>query len=349
VRNTGRIKIILVGYGSQGSRIAEAISAQPDFKLLGIGLKEPDLSARTASRRRYPIYAMSGEDVDRFREARILVQGSLSKVLPDADVVVDATPGGVGKKNKQDIYSKYNAKCIFQAGEPLKVADVQAFMSTVNYEDATKSDSVRIPSPVTVSLMRTLKPLDDEFVVKQAACTLIQSGPEPTSGHSGHVEALTLDRPYGEQTVLHEELQRMFSKNLLFTSLTVPSVPLGVQAVAVDLERKVSAEQVINLLSKTQRVILIKRGVKLNSPKAVYEYVRRISRASIGVYELCVWHEHVETAGDRLKLVQAFDPHCVQTPEIMDAIRALASEMEMQESFDLTNKALRLLTPGIYS
>jgi len=56
VRNVNRIECLLVGYGSQGTRIAEAISAQPDFQLVGIGLKEPDIFARMAFKRGYPIY-----------------------------------------------------------------------------------------------------------------------------------------------------------------------------------------------------------------------------------------------------------------------------------------------------
>jgi hypothetical protein len=101
-------------------------------------------------------------------------------------------------------------------------------------------------------------------------------------------------------------------------------------------------------LSRIQRIILITSGTKLNSPNAVLEYVQRTARPSTGLYEVCVWLEHVEATGDRLKLVQAFDPHCVQTPEIMDAIRALASKEDMQESFSRTDKALKVLSPGIY-
>jgi glyceraldehyde-3-phosphate dehydrogenase/erythrose-4-phosphate dehydrogenase len=44
------IKCLLVGYGSQGTRIAEALSLQPDFRLLGIGLKVPDVFAHMAFR-----------------------------------------------------------------------------------------------------------------------------------------------------------------------------------------------------------------------------------------------------------------------------------------------------------
>lgn len=50
-----KTKIVLVGYGSQGTRIAEAISAQPDFQLIGICLKEPDVFAHMASRKGYSI------------------------------------------------------------------------------------------------------------------------------------------------------------------------------------------------------------------------------------------------------------------------------------------------------
>jgi len=174
-----KTKIVLVGYGSQGTRIAEAISAQPDFHLVSIGLKEPDVFAHIALRKGYSIYVTSNEDVNKFKESKVDVQGTLSEVLPLIDVVVDATPSGIGKKNKEDFYSKYSVKSVFQAGEAFDVADIPAFMSTINYDDAKKLNSVRIPSPFAVSLMRTLKPLDVEFGVKRVMCTFIRPGSEP--------------------------------------------------------------------------------------------------------------------------------------------------------------------------
>lgn len=343
-----KTKIVLVGYGSQGTRIAEAISAQPDFQLIGICLKEPDVFAHMASRKGYSIYVTNNEDIGKFKESKIDVKGTLPEVLPRTEVVVDATPRGVGKKNKEKFYSKYDVKSVFQAGEAFDVADIQAFMSIVNYNDARRSNSVRIPLPLTASLMRTLKPLDEKFHVKSVTCTFIRPGSEPMKGYSGPVDTIVLDRPSILQSILQNEMQKLFPKNVLFTSMSIPSILLAIAVVVVDLKRKVSAEQVIGLLSSIPRTILVKNSMKLHSTDAIFEYIRRAVRPSADIYELCIWYEHVEVTEHRLKIVQAFDPHSIQIPEVIDAIRALTSREEMQESFEQTNKALNILCPGIY-
>lgn len=344
----GKIKIILVGYGSQGTRIAEAVSVQPDIELVGIGLKEPDIFAHMAFRKGFQIYAMTKEDVHKFEEAKIDVQGTLFDVLPEIDVAVDATPPGIGKKNKEEFYSKYNIKSIFQAGEIFEVADIKAFLSTVNYDYAKKVDTVRIPSPFAVSLARTLRPLDLQFGIKQATCTLIRPGSEPMRGHSGPVDTIIPDRPYVVQRILHEEMRHLFSKDIIFTSLAVPSILLAVHVMTIELERKTSEENVTDLLCTIPRTILVRSSMGLHSTDTIFEYMRRVVRPSGDIYELCTWHEHVEVTNCRLKLVQAFDPHCVQTPEIIDAIRALTGKVKMAESLNRTNKALGVLSPGIY-
>gem|GEM_PF-2916181 len=196
--------------------------------------------------------------------------------------------------------------------------------------------------------MRTLKPLDVEFGVKRVMCTLIRPGSEPMRDHYGPVDTMVLDKPDVAQSVLRDEMRQMFRKDVTFASIAVPSILLAVEVVVVDLERNASAQQVIDLLFGIPRIILVKSSMRLHSIDAIFEYIRRVARPSADVYELCVWYEHVKVSEHRLKLVQAFDPHCVQTPEIIDAIRALAGREEMQESFNRTNKALKLLSPGIY-
>jgi glyceraldehyde-3-phosphate dehydrogenase (NAD(P)) len=343
-----KIQILLIGYGSQGTRIAEAVIAQPDIQLVGIGLKEPDIFAHMAFRRGFQIYAMSREDIHKFKEAKIVVQGLLSDVLSGVDVAVDATPAGIGKENKEEFYSKQNVKSIFQAGEAFEVADIKAFLSSVNYDDARKADSVRIPSPSAISLTRTLRPLDLKLGIKHVACTLIRPGSEPMRGHYGPVDTVIPDRPYSAQNILREEMQYMFPKGIIFTSVAVPSILLAVEVVVIDLEHDASEEKVIDLLSKIPRTILIRSSMGLHSTDTVFEYVRRVVRPFADIYELCIWREHVEVTGRRLKLVQAFDPHCVQTPEIIDAIRALTGKVKKAESLNRTDKALKILSPGVY-
>lgn len=343
-----KIKIMLVGYGSQGTRIAEAVSAQTDIQLVGIGLKEPDVFAYMAYRKGFKVYAMSKEDARGFEKAKIVVHGFLSDELSKVDVVVDATPSGIGRENKEKFYSKYYVKSIFQAGEAFDVADIKAFLSSVNYDNAKEVNSVRIPSPFAVSLTRILRPLDLEFGIKRVACTLIRPGAEPMKGRYGPVDTIIPDIPYVAQNVLYEEMQQLFPKDITFISLAVPSILLAVQVVIIDLEQKVSREKVIDFLSTIPRTILIRSSIGLHSTDAVFEYMRRVVRPSSDIYELCTWLEHIEVRNRRLKLVQTFDPHCIQTPEIIDAIRALTGKVEKAESFNRTDKALKILSPGIY-
>ncbi len=343
-----KIKIVLVGYGSQGTRIAEAVSAQPDIELVGVGFKEPDIFARMAFRKGFRIYVTHHEDVEKFEAAKIDVQGLLADVLPQIDVAVDATPSGVGKKNKEEFYSKYNVKSIFQTGEPLGVADIQAFMSTINYDEARKADSVRIPSPFAVALTRTLQPLDVQFGIKNATSTLIRPGSEPMRGQHGPVDTMTPTEPYGTSRKLRDEIGQIFPKSLMFTSIAVPSILLAIQVVVLDLEQKASSKNVIDLLCSIPRSILVRGNMGLHSTDTIFEYIRRVVRPSADVYEVCTWYDHLQVTDYRLKLVQAFDPHCVQTPEIIDSIRALTGKEEMEESFKRTNKSLRILSPDIY-
>jgi len=343
-----KINVGLVGYGSQGTRIASAVSAQKDMELVGIGLREPDISAHMAFRKGFPIYLVDSNRVEGFERTGINVQGSISDLLSRVDIVIDVTPSGVGKENKEKFYSRYNVKSVFQAGEPLEVADIQAFMSIINYDEARKASSVRIPSPITVSLTRTLKPLDVKFGINHVICTLIRPGTEPMRGYQGPVDTIIPDKPYVAYKSFRNEMQQMFPKDIIFTSLMVPSMLLAVEVIVVDLERRASTENVIDLLCRVPRSIVVRSDMGLHSTDAIFEYIRRVARPSADIYEVCVWHELAEAINDRLKLVQAFDPHCVQIPEVIDAVRALANITTREKSSKLTDKALKMLRSGIY-
>lgn len=341
-----KINVALVGYGSQGRRIAEAVFRQPDMRFLGLGLKEPDLSARMAFKKGFPIYAMSSEDEAKFKQAKIEVHGLLPKVLSRVDVVIDATPTGIGKKNKE-LYSKHGVKTIFQAGEKFDIADIPVFVCQSMYKAVNGAKSVRIPSPYTVSLFRTLDPMNTNFGIKNTNCTFIMPGAEPMLGQTDPVDTIIPDKPLLLQSIKNELMQIM-PKPLMLSSFRVPSIFLGVGCMFVRLGRKFSLDDVINTLSKIPRIIIVKGDYGLNATDSILEYIRRISRSFADVYEVCVWHEQIEATENTLKLVQAFDPHCVQTPEIIDAVRALAGKEGMEESFKQTNKTLGILSPGVY-
>ena len=102
-----KVNVGLVGYGSQGTRIASAVSAQEDMELVGVCVKEPDVSALMAFRKGFPIYLVDSNYAGVFKKTGINVEGAISDHLSKVDVVVDVTPSGVGKRNKEEFYSRY--------------------------------------------------------------------------------------------------------------------------------------------------------------------------------------------------------------------------------------------------
>lgn len=137
-----KIPIAIVGFGSQGRRTTQAISQQDDMEIIGVALSQPDLSAHLAFQIGYPIFSMDLQDRAVFKKAGILCEGAIKALLPKVKAVVDCTPAGVGKQNKDRLYQKYDVKVVFQAGEDPAIANIPAFFSQINFEKARKGKNL---------------------------------------------------------------------------------------------------------------------------------------------------------------------------------------------------------------
>ncbi len=341
-----RINIGLFGYGSQGRRIAEGLSLQPDMQLVGVCLKEPDLSAHMAFRKDLPIYAVSSQDAGRFNDSQIKVRGLVQDILSRLDVVVDATPSGQGEKNKEMVYAPHGLKVVFQAGEPLDIADVPVFVSHTRHERLKGASFVRIPSPQTVALLRAAQPLRANFGIRNIACTLVMPGAEPMHGHLGPVDTIIPEK-LGTLRLLEEEIRSVIPEKVVLFSFTVPSSLLGTASMAIQLDSNASRRDIVESLQEAPRAMLVSSDKGLSSTDAIFEYVRRVRRSSGDIYEVCIWHESVGVTDRMVRLDLAFDPHSVQTPEAIDAARVLGGKETLEESFRETNTSLGTLS-GIH-
>jgi len=111
-----KVKVGVNGYGVIGKRVADAVSLQSDMKLVGISDVASDYRVQVAVKKGYPIYASVEEAAPEMRKAGIKIAGTLSDLLKEVDVVVDATPKGIGAKNKA-LYEGAGVKATFQGGE----------------------------------------------------------------------------------------------------------------------------------------------------------------------------------------------------------------------------------------
>jgi hypothetical protein len=110
------IKVAINGYGTIGKRVADAVTARPDKIVLGVSKAKPSPEAFVAKSRGYPLYIADISKKAAFEKASLPVAGSVEEMLKVADIVVDATLGGVGAKNKPE-YESLGIKAIWQGGE----------------------------------------------------------------------------------------------------------------------------------------------------------------------------------------------------------------------------------------
>ncbi|MFW5983700.1 MAG: type II glyceraldehyde-3-phosphate dehydrogenase, partial [Halobacteria archaeon] len=148
------VDVAVNGYGTIGKRVADAVALQDDMGVVGVAKTKPNFEARNAVENGYPLYAAVEERADEFADAGIDIAGGVDDMLESADVVVDATPSGVGAQNAS-MYDDYDVKAIFQGGEDDDVAE-RSFNSSANYDNCVDASSVRVVSCNTTGLLRVL-------------------------------------------------------------------------------------------------------------------------------------------------------------------------------------------------
>ena len=94
-----QVRVAVNGYGVIGKRIADAVRAQDDMQLVGIADVVSDYRVKTALALEIPVFASLADKANEMRDAGLPIAGTLDDLLKRLDVIVDATPAGIGAKN----------------------------------------------------------------------------------------------------------------------------------------------------------------------------------------------------------------------------------------------------------
>jgi len=334
------VKVAINGFGTIGKRVAEAVLKQDDMELVGVTKTRPDYLAMIASK--LGLLYVPEDRVEKFEKAGIEAQGTLKELLEKADVVVDATPGGVGKEYKP-LYEKAGVRAIFQGGEKHEVAGF-SFSTLCNYEDAEGKQFVRVVSCNTTGLLRLLCTLRQNFKIKSVRATIVRRGADPHETKRGPIDAIvpnpvTLPSHHGVdvKTVLPD-------LDIQTTAVVVPTTLMHTHVLNIKLESGVTRDDVLAVLEKAPRILVIPSelsGVK--DTAKIVELARDAGRKRHDLYELAVYEESVAVEGDELFLMQAVHQESIVTPENVDAVRAMFGLASKEESLNKTDESLGLV------
>ena len=336
------IKVAVNGYGTIGKRVADAVAAQPDMEIIGVSKTRPGAEAFVALERGYPLYIADISKKEAFEKAGIPVAGSVEEMVQKADIVVDATPGGVGVSNKE-LYAKYQKKAIWQGGEDHEVAGF-SFNSSCNYAEALGRDTARVVSCNTTGLCRIINLIDTAFGVKKVRATMVRRGGDPGDIKRGPIDAIALN-PVTIPSHHGPDVQSVLPHIKIVTSaMIVPTTLMHMHFLNMELEKEATKEEVIELIKSHSRLGLITKATGITSTAQLKELTTDMLRPRGDLWENGIFQDSVSVQdGTDLYLFQAIHQEADVVVETVDCIRAMIGEVKTAaESIAITNKAVGL-------
>jgi glyceraldehyde-3-phosphate dehydrogenase (NAD(P)) len=340
-----KARVAVVGYGVIGQRLADGVAAQQDMELVGVVDVAPTLAIRALHEigMPYRVYVVAEEQKAAFAAAGIPVSGTLDELLGEVDIVLDASPGGVGRKNKE-IYQARGVKAVFQGGEKNDIVEV-FFHGYANYEKGIGKDYLKLTSCNTTGLIRAVDCLDRAVGVERVIVTIVRRVADPGDTHRGLVDVAQVEPVPNHQAVdLMTIMPHVEATGLL---VHVPTTHGHIINVIATTKSDVSGERALELFAAHPRIRTVKIADGFNSNAALFRYARDLGHKRADMYDIAVFEETIATSRRELMFAINIPQEAVVIPESVDAIRAaLALQTDRLEAVGLTNKYLGLGQPA---
>ena len=331
------INVAVNGYGTIGKRVADAIVQQPDMKLIGVSKTRPNHEAITAVEKKYPLYVVK-ESKKSFLKAGIKIEGTVKEMLDGADIVVDATPSGVGIKN-YELYKKLGIPTIVQGGES-KDAVESSFNARANFESSIGKNLVRVVSCNSTGLARLLTPIEEVYGIEQVRATLVRRGADPGQPGGGPINDVILDPVHLPSHHGPDVKSVLPGINIDTLALKVPTTLMHIHVVNITLKGDAEKAGMCELLSGESRIHMVAAGEGIKGIAGLKELALDLGRPRGDLWENCVWEESVSVDSKEMYLFQAIHQEADVVPENIDAIRAMVKECGREESMELTDRTM---------
>ncbi len=333
--------IAVIGYGVIGKRVADAINAQDDMKLVGICDVISDWRMQNAVRKGYNIYYATLEAEKTMKDAGISIKGGMTELLSKVDLVVDCTPKNIAAKNVE-IYKNKGIKFIVQGGEKHETTG-HSFSAEANYKSALNLDSTRVVSCNTTSILRTLGALKRAGLLEYARGTLLRRATDPWESHLGGI----MNTMVPERDIPSHQGPDAQSVdpdlNVITSAIKVPETLSHMHYWNVKLKKQTTKEEVLNAFRKSSRIKLIHYDQGLVSNNTIKEMFLDMGRPWGDMYEVALWEDMLKVVGDELFYAYVVDNQAIVIPETIDAIRALTGiETDPAKSISKTNESLAI-------
>ena len=338
----GKPRVGVVGYGVIGQRLADGVALQGDMELVGVVDVAPTLSTRALCEAGMPydLYVVEAGQKAAFDEVGIPVTGTMDELLGKVDIVLDSSPGGVGRKNKE-LYQAKGVKAVFQGGEKNDIVDV-FFHGYANYEKGVGKDYLKLTSCNTTGLIRAVDCLDREVGVERVIVTIVRRVADPGDTHRGLVDVAQVEPVPNHQAARPHDHHAAHRGHRPARARAHHARPHHQRD-----RHDQGATSARSGRSSSSRRTRASGNVKIadgfNSNSALFRYARDLGNKRADMYDIAVFDETIAKSGREFMFAINIPQESVVIPETMDAVRAaLSMQTDRLEAVGLTNQYLGL-------
>jgi len=325
------MKVAVNGFGTIGKRVAEAVSKHPKLKLVGVGKYTPDQDARLANEYNFNLFVPK-EAIGNFTAKGIKVSGSVDEMIDGADLIVDASSDGKGVANKS-IYITKNKPAIFQGGEEENIAEL-SFNARSNFDQAKGKRFIRVVSCNTTGYCRLIKPLMENYKIKNINAFLIRRGADLNDSKGSALNSVE----WKAHSHHADDVKRVIDVPMSSIAFKIPHTHSHINSMSILFEDGMpKKDDILEIYSKEGRIAVLKSA---STSSQLVEAARDLGLPRTDTFVVSLLANTVEINAGGLFLSFSVPQESIVVPENLDAIVAQSGLMGKEESMRMTDEIL---------
>ena len=333
-------KVFVNGYGSIGSRIIQFIKDDPEIEVIGVGKYSPDSKVNEAIERGFKVYVPE-KNQNAFSD--FTIAGNIESALDQSDLVIDASPGGQGFKNKKLFYEPRDILSIYQGGETIEGENAVSnilFNSKVNYADAIGKKHVMQGSCNVTGMGRILEPLRNTFgnSIKRFDVTLIRRWADLEQTNETVIDTIELT-----QSPHHgEDVKSYFGRDapLFVRAIKVPTRQMHLHIMDIRFEKNIPSVDEIHEIFKNEYGIATLWNVK--GTKDIRDFAGKLNFSFKDTNMIHIHANMTKKIDDTIQIMYSDDQTGIVIPENHILLQAMLFEKSYDDAIKHTEKLFNM-------
>lgn len=333
------MNVFVNGYGSIGSRISTFILDDPDLNLIGVSKYSPDDKILQADAKGIDVYIpeKKSEEFAAYKTA-----GTIEGAIRMSDLIIDCSPGGMGYRNKMELYEPLGKMAIYQGGETIygkKAVSKILFNSRANYNDALGARHVMQGSCNVTGMGRILQPLREKFgdSIVRFDVTLVRRWADLEQTNKTVTDTIEMtESPHHRDDVM----AYMGSMPLHLRAIKVPSRQMHLHILDVRFKGAAPDPSEFLDLYRDERGVAILWNAK--GTKQVRDFADSMGFSFTDTNMIHIHANMVSTLGDTVQIFYSDDQTGIVIPENHMLMQAMLFGRPYEEAFARTESLFHM-------